>query len=181
MVAHPVSHDESVYLKGFIREIPDFPIPGIKFKDITPLLADPTAFSTIIGASVRRWKSIGIDQVVAVESRGFILGAPLAQAVSAGLILVRKPGKLPGERDRFDYTCEYCNGQLEVHSGLVQQGARCLVIDDLLATGGTARATADYLLSKGASIVGYGFLVELSVLRGRALLTDAPMHSVMTY
>ena len=169
------------FLKDRIRSIPDFPVPGIDFKDIVPLLADRDAFGLVIDDTTARWRELGIDAVVAVESRGFVLGAPLAHQLNAGLVLVRKPGKLPGTTDRFAYSCEYCDGELEVSQGLVGAGTRCLIVDDLLATGGTARATAEYLRRVRAHVVGFTFIVELSFLNGRALLTEAPVHSVLAY
>ena len=173
--------DSGVLLKSFVKDIPNFPIEGIVFKDITPLLADSEAFSQAIEQAVAYWQAVPIDLVVAVESRGFILGAPLAYALSAGLVLVRKPGKLPGAKDRFDYTCEYCSGTLEVHKGSIGRGKRCLFVDDLLATGGTAYATANYIQSMGGELAGFGFLVEISSLNGRAALSRGPIHSVLSY
>jgi adenine phosphoribosyltransferase len=177
--ALPTSTDD--VLKHLIRSIPDFPIPGINFKDITPLLADPQGFQSAIDKACSQISGLPVDVVVAIESRGFVLGAPIAARVSAGLILVRKPGKLPGEKDRFPYSCEYCDGVLEVHRGSIQPGMRCLVVDDLLATGGTARATADYIASVGAEVSGFSFLIELAALGGRSLLQSAPVYSVLVY
>jgi adenine phosphoribosyltransferase len=170
-----------LFLKSLIREIPDFPVDGIGFKDITPLLANEKAFALAINQSVARWRTTPIELVVAIESRGFLLGAPLAHAISAGLVLVRKPGKLPAAKDRFAYTCEYCSGTLEVHKGSITLGKKCLVVDDLLATGGTAVATAEYVKSVGGDIAGFSFLVELSFLNGRTILSQAPVHSVIAY
>jgi adenine phosphoribosyltransferase len=171
---------DSVF-KDLIRTVPDFPIPGIQFKDISPLLADPSALSLVLDISSEYWIGTEVDGVLAIESRGFVLGTALARSLAAGLVIVRKPGKLPGIRDSFDYTCEYCSGRLEVGQGLVQPGKHYLVVDDLLATGGTARATADYVLSKGASVAGYSFMVELPALHGRQLLDEAPVHSTIRY
>lgn len=172
-------HD--AFLKGLIPSIPDFPIPGICFKDITPLLANPEAFSHVIDASAGYWKNASANLIAAVEARGFVLGSALAHALGLGLVIVRKPGKLPGARDRFDYTCEYCSGQLEVEKGLVKPGQEVIVVDDLLATGGTARAVADYVISQGARVSGYSFLIELSMLNGRRLLSDARVHAELIY
>jgi len=180
-MAFACSARSEVYLKSFIRSIPDFPIAGIDFKDITPLLADSHGFTLIVESSIAFWRKAHIDAVIAVEARGFLVGAPLAHLLSVGLILVRKPGKLPGERDQFAYTCEYSSGALEVHRGLVKEGMRCLIVDDLLATGGTARATADYVLRSHAVIGGFSFVVELAALKGRLLLNDGPVYSVLQY
>jgi adenine phosphoribosyltransferase len=175
----PQSSDD--FLKGLVRNIPDFPIPGINFKDITPLLVNPRGFGLAIEKASSQISNIHVDAVVAIESRGFAFGAPIAANVSAGLILIRKPGKLPAEKDTFPYTCEYCSGLLEVHRGSIQPNMRYLIVDDLLATGGTARATADYIASVGGEIVGFSFLIELTALGGRSLLQRAPVHSVLVY
>lgn len=164
-----------------IRDVADFPIPGIRFKDISPLLAQEGAITSAVDMLERAVSSTSIDLVLAVEARGFVLGAPLADRLGAGFVMVRKPGKLPGETDAFGYTCEYSEGELEVTKGIVRLGARCLVVDDVLATGGTARATADFVLSSGGIVSGYCFLVEIGLLRGRTRLGDAPVFSVIRY
>jgi adenine phosphoribosyltransferase len=117
---------------------------------------------------------------LAVDARGFILGAALADRAEAGLVMVRKPGKLPGDVHRFAYTCEHCSGHLEVSEGVVNQGDRCLIVDDLLATGGTARATADFSIERGAFVVGYCFMVEIEALEGRKRLHDGPIHTIFS-
>jgi len=176
-------HNEGVegLLKGHIGSIPDFPIPGILFKDITPLLANGEAFATAVDSMTASVEDIDFDAILAVEARGFLFGAPIASRLRRGLILVRKPSKLPATIDSFDYTCEYCEGTLEVRAGQVRAGRRYLVLDDILATGGTARATADYVSRCRGTLVGYCFLIELAFLRGRDLLSDAPVRSVVVY
>jgi adenine phosphoribosyltransferase len=164
-------------LSDRIRVIDDFPISGIRFKDIAPALAEPGVLSSVLNAAEPVAAALAPDRLLAVDARGFILGAALADRLRAGLVLVRKPGKLPGEVDRFDYTCEYCSGQLEVTAGSVRRGDRCLVVDDVLATGGTARAVADYARTLGATVVGYCFMLEIVPLLGRARLQDAPVFA----
>ena len=168
-------------LKQYIASIPNFPIPGIDFKDIAPLIAEKDGFSLALDSLCNLLSPIEFDAVVAIESRGFLIGAPVAHQFRTGLILVRKPGKLPGEKDLFPYTCEYCSGELEVQRGAIRSGARYLVLDDLLATGGTSRATADYIALKGGIVAGFCFLVELSMLNGKALLVEAPVVSLLKY
>jgi adenine phosphoribosyltransferase len=168
-------------LKDRIRSIPDFPIAGIGFKDITPLLASPDLFGLAVDGVCAALEGIKFDRILAVESRGFVLGAALAARLHSGIVLVRKPGKLPGDVDRFAYSCEYCTGDLEVCRGAVEAGLSYLVVDDVLATGGTARACADYVLRQRGAVAGYAFLLELSFLEGRALLADAPVVSLIPY
>jgi adenine phosphoribosyltransferase len=170
-------------LKASIPTYADFPAPGIAFKDITPLLADGDRFAATIDWLCARLESAKttFEAVLAIESRGFVFGAPIAARFRSGLVLVRKPGKLPGLVESFDYTCEYCAGRLEVERGAIEPLARYLIVDDLLATGGTARAVADYVAQRGGAVAGYCFLVELSFLDGRALLGDAPVFSLLTY
>jgi adenine phosphoribosyltransferase len=180
MISQPVVGPVESLLKESIVSIPDFPIAGINFKDITPLLADPALFPLAIDELYKLMSSWEVDAVVAIESRGFIVGAPLADRLRAGLIPVRKPGKLPGGKDCFSYTCEYSTGTLEVRENAIREGGRYLVVDDLLATGGTARATYDYITAKGGAVAGFGFLVELTALNGRALL-ERPVQSLLQY
>jgi adenine phosphoribosyltransferase len=159
-------------LESLIRAIPDFPIPGILFRDITPLLGDPAGFKATIDLFVERFKDRGIEHVVAIEARGYMLGAPLAYHLGAGFVPVRKPGKLPATTFREEYELEYGTNSLEIHADAVGKGAKTLVVDDLLATGGTAGATARLLDRLGADIVGFAFLVELSFLNGRKSLEE---------
>lgn len=159
--------------------VSDFPIDGIAFKDISPFLGQKNAVRASAKAMQLMLTDTVIDKVLAVDARGFILGAALCAHIDAGFIMVRKPGKLPGEILSFDYTCEYRSGVLEVSRGLLRPGDRCLILDDLLATGGTARATANFAKSEGAVIVGYAFMVEIKTLNGRIRLDDAPVHSLI--
>lgn len=159
--------------------IKDFPIEGIEFKDIAPFLAQKGAVRNSAKAMEALLKEHEIDKVLAIDARGFILGAALCGHLDSGFVMVRKPGKLPGEVHVFGYTCEYCTGTLEVSKGLIQPGDRCLVLDDLLATGGTARATADFTLSQGGRVVAYAFMVEINALAGRTKLADAPVYTLI--
>lgn len=168
-------------LRNGIATVPDFPVPGIQFKDIAPLLARPGIVQRIAAALAADVAQLQVDTVLAIDARGFVVGAPLADRLGAGFVMVRKPGKLPGRTLGFDYACEYCTGRLEITDGTVRAGARCLVVDDLLATGGTARATADCIVGLGGAVVGYCFLVELAFLGGRTRLADAPVASLLTY
>ena len=160
-------------LRARIRDIPDFPQPGILFRDITPLLADAASFQAVVDTMAAPFRD-KVDMVVAIESRGFILGAPIAYALGAGLALVRKPGKLPFEVEAEAYTLEYGENTLEIHRDALRPGQRVLLVDDLLATGGTVRAAANLVSRLGGEIVGVCVLAELSGLNGRALLTDLP-------
>lgn len=164
-----------------IRAIPDFPIPGILFRDITPLLKDAGGFRTAIDLFVERFRSERIDLVVAMEARGYIFGAPLAYALGAGFVPVRKPGKLPATTFVESYALEYGTNTLEIHDDAVGNGQRVLVVDDLLATGGTAAATARLLAKLGADVVGFAFLIELEALGGREALTGHPVTTFVTY
>ncbi|MBL8959993.1 MAG: adenine phosphoribosyltransferase [Gemmatimonadetes bacterium] len=163
-----------------IREIPDHPKPGILFKDITPLLADPEAWRVACEAMAAPWDGQGITHVVAVESRGFLFGGAIAARLGAGLVPVRKPGKLPFERSREEYALEYGTDALEMHVDAVGPASRVIVVDDVLATGGTAAATVRLVERHGAAVVGCGFLIELSFLGGRAAVGKR-VESVITY
>ena len=164
-----------------IRDIPDFPKPGIVFKDIMPMLADAPAFTAAIDAMAAPWRAANIDAVLAIESRGFLLGAPLARALDAGLVPVRKPGKLPGTVLEQAYALEYGEDALQLQAGALASGARVLLVDDVLATGGTllaARALAEQL---DAQVVGAGVLLEIGALAGRSRWGDAvPLHAALT-
>ena len=168
-------------LTSFIRDIPDFPTPGIIFKDITPLLGDQQAFASTVDALSDHFVGAGANRVVGIEARGFIIAAPVAYRLGAGLVPVRKKGKLPYEVRGIDYTLEYGSERLEVHSDAVSSGDRVVVIDDVLATGGTARAACDVLRELGAEIVGVGVVIELSFLSGRDALSDVDVFSLITY
>lgn len=172
-----MSHD----LKSFIADIPDFPKPGIIFRDISPLLQAPTAFRHVINLMAKEVSDLKVAGIVAVESRGFLFAAPVAHEAGVPLILARKPGKLPGERIRIDYGLEYGTDSLELKNGLIDSGSRIVVIDDVLATGGTARAAGDLVQKVGASIASYIFLVELLGLGGRDRLKDGAVSALVQY
>src|SRR5438445_2341748 len=157
-------------LKKLIREIPDFPKKGILFYDITTLLKDKVGFTTLIDALSEFYLPKKIDLVLGIEARGFIFGPALAYRLNAGFVPVRKPGKLPAATAKYDYALEYGTGTLEIHKDAIQKGQRVIIVDDLLATGGTAEATAKLAASLGAEIAGLGFVVELDFLKGRAKL-----------
>lgn len=159
-----------------IRDVPDFPRPGILFKDITPVLADADGFADAIAAMAEPWRGIALDAVIGVESRGFILGAALARELGIGFVPVRKPGKLPGKKLTMDYALEYGSDRLEIHADALPPGARTLVVDDLLATGGTLKAAIALARQQGAEVVGASVLVELTALGARARWDDpAPL------
>jgi adenine phosphoribosyltransferase len=168
-------------LRRTIRDVPDFPKKGIVFKDITPVLGDGAVYRRVVDELVARWKQSGIDQVVGIESRGFIFAAPLAYALGAGLSLVRKPGKLPWETIRESYSLEYGQDALELHIDSVGPGERVLVVDDLLATGGTAEAVGRLVTRQGADLVGFAFVVELSFLHGTRRLGAGKVDSLVTF
>jgi adenine phosphoribosyltransferase len=168
-------------LRALIRDIPDYPKPGIVFKDITPLLADADAFALTTRLMAERFADAGVTHVVAIESRGFILGAPVAQQVGAGFVPVRKPGKLPHTKRREEYALEYGSDALEVHDDAVGSATRVLIVDDVLATGGTAAATCRLVESLGATVVGLSFLLSLSFLSGAERLRGRQVSSILTY
>ncbi len=168
-------------LRAKIREIPDFPKPGILFYDITTLLKDPAAYRAAIDAMLAPWKDQQIDVVVGMESRGFIFSAPMAYLLGAGLVPVRKLGKLPAETISVEYALEYGSNTLEIHRDAIAPGHRVLIVDDLLATGGTVRGTVELVNRLQGQIVGLAFLVELGFLKGRDRLTDLAVSSVVAY
>jgi adenine phosphoribosyltransferase len=168
-------------LKALIREIPDFPKPGILFRDITTLLRNPEGLRYTIDTLVEHWGDQSIDYVVGMESRGFIFGAPLAYQLKAGFIPVRKPGKLPAAVHAVEYELEYGIDRLELHQDAVSPPCRVLIVDDLLATGGTASATAKLVEQAGGELVGLAFVIELCDLNGRKLLPDVPVTSLVQY
>jgi len=172
--------DAALNLNDFIRDIPDFPKPGIVFKDITPLLADGPAFCASI-AQLAHHIPQDIDAIVGIESRGFLFGAGLAQHGCIGLVPVRKPGKLPADVHGIDYELEYGVDRLEIHRDSLSSGHRVVIVDDLLATGGTVRATVDLVRQLGAEVVACLFVVELEFLGGRERIPDVPVHSLLTY
>jgi adenine phosphoribosyltransferase len=168
-------------LKSLIREVPDFPKPGILFYDITTLLKDSAGFRATIDALSAHYKNTGVDMVLGIEARGFIFAPALAYALGAGFVPVRKPKKLPAERATISYDLEYGQDTLEIHKDAIQPGTRVLIVDDLLATGGTARATAQLVEILGAKIAGIGVLIELTFLNGRDKLSGYDVFSLLKY
>jgi adenine phosphoribosyltransferase len=168
-------------LKSKIRHVPDFPKAGILFYDVTTLLRDPAGFRLAIDSVTTPFVDRDISLVVGIESRGFILGSAVADRIGAGFVPVRKVGKLPWERVRATYDLEYGTDSLEMHRDAIAEGQRVLVVDDLLATGGTARATVDLVKQLGGVVEGVTFLIELVALNGRAKLTDVNIHAVLKY
>ena len=164
-----------------IRDIPDFPKPGIVFKDIMPVLADAAAFDDAIEALAAPWLGVRIDAVLAMEARGFLFGAPLAMELSAAFAPARKPGKLPYHSVGVEYDLEYGSARLEMHTDAIKTGQRVLIVDDLLATGGTALATAQLVSQLGGEVVACCFVVELAFLDGRARMGGTPVESILQY
>ncbi|MBD1821444.1 adenine phosphoribosyltransferase [Cyanobacteria bacterium FACHB-DQ100] len=168
-------------LKPFIREIPDFPKPGISFKDITTLLQDPTGLKATIDLFAEKCSDLNPEFIVGMESRGFIFGAPLAYKMDIGFIPVRKPGKLPAAVHAIEYDLEYGTDCLEMHQDAVHPGSRILMVDDLIATGGTAGATAKLIQQIGCELVGCAFVIELKDLKGRDRLPQVPIITLVEY
>ncbi|HEX7488483.1 MAG TPA: adenine phosphoribosyltransferase [Anaeromyxobacteraceae bacterium] len=168
-------------LRARIRDVPDFPKKGVVFKDITPVLADGRLFRGVIDLLAEHQRDQGITKVVGIESRGFIFAAPLAIALGAGLVIVRKPGKLPWRTVREVYALEYGEDALEMHLDAVTPGERVLVVDDVLATGGTAAAVGRLVTRQGAELTGYAFLLELGFLHGARRLGQAKVQALLTY
>jgi adenine phosphoribosyltransferase len=174
-------HHALRYLRAHLRDVPDFPKPGILFKDITPLLADPRAFHITLDLFAERFIGEHIDVVVGVESRGFIFGGALAARLNASFVPVRKPGKLPYKTDRVAYKLEYGEAELEMHVDSIKPGAVVLLVDDLLATGGTAAAAAELTRRQGGVVAGFAFVVELDFLEGRRRLLEATTGKAGVY
>lgn len=172
---------DPAWLKSHIRDIPGFPSPGIIFKDITPLLADVEAFRATVDALAEEFADQQVDRVVGIEARGFILGAPVAYKLGAAFIPIRKPGKLPHETEDLEYELEYGTDTLEVHKDALGAGHRVVIIDDVLATGGTAAAAAGLVEKLGGEVAGLGFLMELTFLEGRLRLPDRDIRSLLVY
>jgi len=168
-------------LKSLVRSIPDFPKKGIVFRDITTLLKDKCGFRAAVESLTTRYRGEKIDKVVCVEARGFLLGGAVAYQLGCGVVPVRKPGKLPGERIAQTYDLEYGTDAVEIHRDALRKGDRVLLVDDLLATGGTARAAAELVEALGADLVGCAFLIELRDLNGRKLLDKYDVFSVIAY
>ncbi len=168
-------------LKTYITEVPDYPKPGISFKDLTPLLASPSGFGEAISRLVTRFRTENIETIVVAEARGFLWGGALAQSLRTGLIPVRKPKKLPRETVHATYELEYGTDELHMHRDALRKGQRVLILDDVLATGGTARATAELVSQLGGNIAALAFIVELTYLKGREKLKPYVVHSLVTY
>jgi adenine phosphoribosyltransferase len=168
-------------VKAAIRSIPDFPKPGILFYDITTILQDPKHFSRVMDTLVERYASMDIDKILAMEARGFIFAAPLALAINAGFVPLRKPGKLPYRTVSESFELEYGTDSLEMHEDAIERGERVLVLDDLLATGGTAAASIRLARNRGAEVVEAGFVIELTFLGGRKRLGDVPVYSMIQF
>ncbi len=168
-------------VKARVRDVPDFPKKGIVFKDITPVLADRVAYRLVIDALAERYRPSALDRIVAIESRGFLFGSALAYKLGVGLAIVRKPGKLPWEKVRETYTLEYGTDSLEMHTDGIHRGERVLVVDDLLATGGTAEAVGRLVRGRGGEVHEYAFVVELGFLKGRDRLGKDKVHALLTY
>ena len=171
----------TIDLKQMIRSVPDFPKPGINFFDITTLLKDPAGLQATIDSLAAPYESANIDVVVGIESRGFILGSAVAQHIGAGFIPVRKPGKLPAKAIKEIYELEYGKDALEIHADAIQTGQRVLIVDDVLATGGTAAAAARLVKQLGGELYGLAFLIELTFLNGKSKLTGENVFSVLQY
>ncbi len=177
----PSNIERARWLDSFIRTIPDYPAPGVLFRDITPVLQDATALRTVIDDFAERYQNAAIDQVVGIESRGFIFGTPLAYRLGTGFVPVRKKGKLPGETIAIEYDLEYGSNVLEIHTDALRPGQRVLVVDDLLATGGTAYGTVRLIEGLGAEVVSLAFLIELRDLHGRERLAGHDVFSLLAY
>lgn len=168
-------------LKKYIRDVPDFPKPGIVFKDITPILQNGEIFNQVIKKLAERYQNREIDRIVGIESRGFIFGAPLAYALNKGFVLVRKNGKLPWKTVRWDYELEYGTDTIEMHQDAIQKGDKILIVDDLLATGGTALATSQLIEKMGGKVAECAFVVELGFLNGRKKLEGKEIFSLVKF
>ena len=177
----PGARDPLEHCRALIRDVPDFPTRGILFKDITPLLADPRAFHIVLDSIAERYIGEHIDAIVGIEARGFIFGGALAARLNASFVPARKPGKLPAASDRVTYRTEYSVAELEMHKDSIHEESHVIVVDDLLATGGTAKAAAELVRRQGGYVVGYAFVLELAFLRGREKLLPVRVESVITY
>jgi adenine phosphoribosyltransferase len=169
------------WITDLVRDIADYPTPGVTFRDITPLLGDPDAFARSVNELVERFVDVPVDRVLGVEARGFILAAPVAYRMNAGFVPVRKAGKLPWAVAREEYNLEYGSDKLEIHRDAIHPGERVLVIDDVLATGGTAAATCRLVEALGGVVAGLGFLIELPALGGRAALGERHVETLVQY
>ncbi len=177
----PLPSERERWLKGLIRDLPDFPQPGVLFRDITPLLQDAAALRFTLETMAARYRDAGVSKVIGIESRGFLFGAPLAYLMGVGFTPVRKQGKLPAATMAVEYSLEYGSNTLEIHRDALRPGERTLIVDDLLATGGTVAATVRLARQLGAEVVSAAFLIELSALHGRALLPNLDVYTLLTY
>jgi adenine phosphoribosyltransferase len=173
-----MAHDEA-YLRSLVRDIPDYPTPGVMFRDITPMLGDGAAFSQVVHALAGHVEVYGVDRVLGIEARGFIVGAPVAHHLGAGFVPVRKAGKLPWAVAREEYELEYGTDRLEIHRDAVRPGERIVIVDDVLATGGTAAATVRLVEGLGAVVAGLAFVMELTGLGGRSVLAGYDTVSLL--
>jgi adenine phosphoribosyltransferase len=178
-IARPMSSFD--YCRSLIRDVPDFPKPGIVFKDITPLLASPRALHVVLDGIAERFIGEHVDAIVGIEARGFIFGGALAARLNASFVPVRKPGKLPAAVDRVEIVTEYSRDALEMHKKSLREEARVVIVDDVLATGGTAKAAADLVNTQGGYVIGFAFVVELSALGGRERLLPTRVESCIVY
>ncbi len=174
-------YNAPVDLKSFIRDVPDFPVPGVLFRDITPLLGNGAAFSFVVERMVADAKQHAPDAIVGIESRGFLFGGPMADRMGLPFVPIRKPGKLPAARMSIEYSLEYGENRLDIHEDALAPGARAYIVDDLLATGGTALASAKLVEMIGGQVTGFGFAIELAPLGGRSRLQPYDVHSLVVY
>lgn len=177
----PITTPAQQQLHRLVREVPNFPKPGIHFRDITPLLGSPAEFALAVVALITPWRDAGITHVIGIESRGFIFGSPVALGLGAGFVPLRKPGKLPRTVLREAYALEYGTDALEMHSDALQPGSRVLIVDDVLASGGTAMAAARLVQHAASVVVGYGFLIEIEALGARRQMYGARIEATLSY
>jgi adenine phosphoribosyltransferase len=168
-------------LQRLVRDVPDWPEPGVVFKDITPLLADPDGFAAAVAALAGPFDDRGITKVVGIEARGFLIGAPVALHLGAGFVPARKPGKLPGPTESEAYALEYGTDRLEIHADAIQAGEQVLIVDDVIATGGTAAAALKLMETIGAQVAGFSVFIELAFLKGKEHLPEVPYHALLVY
>jgi adenine phosphoribosyltransferase len=176
-----VEHTDTTWFRGLVRDIPDFPEPGVLFRDITPLLADGEAFAAVVERLAEAFEDRGVDKVVGIEARGFVIAAPVAVRLDAGFVPVRKVGKLPWTVEAQEYELEYGTDRLEIHQDAIKAGERVVVVDDVIATGGTANATVHLVEHLGGAVLGLGFVIDLAFLGGMASLEGRETVALLTY
>ena len=176
-----MSADRIEYIRSKVRDVPDFPKPGILFKDITPVLSDPKAFNLCLDLMAEHYDGQRIDTIVGIESRGFIFGAALAAKLRKPFVPTRKPGKLPAKTYRQEYALEYGTDAIEIHQDAIKKGERVLIVDDLIATGGTAKAATDLITKIGGEVLGATFVIELTFLPGKEKLEPVPVYSLLQF